>query len=163
VQRADCIICRGAEGDHELDRIQVWESDLWRLTTALASETPGFSYLEPKRHIPYIADLDGPEAASFGEVMARATRVLREETGAELVYIYVFGDGVPHLHVHLAPHRKGDALNDRMIRGELLEEQLPNGFTNIVSKEFPALPRDGLTRIADRIRKRLASPGEAER
>jgi diadenosine tetraphosphate (Ap4A) HIT family hydrolase len=82
--------------------------------------------------------------------------VLREETGAELVYVYIFGDGVPHLHVHLAPHRKGDALCDQMIRGELIEEQLPNGFTRITSAQFPALPRDELASIADRVRKRLA-------
>jgi diadenosine tetraphosphate (Ap4A) HIT family hydrolase len=152
----NCIICRGAEGDRELDRVQVWEDEFWRLTTALASETPGFSYLEPKRHIPYITDLDGREAASFGEVMARATRVLREETRAELVYVYIFGGGVPHLHVHLAPHWKGDALNDQMIRGELIEERMPSDFTNIISKDFPALPRDELAKIADRVRKRLA-------
>jgi hypothetical protein len=39
-----------------------------------------------------------------------------------------FGDGVAHLHVHLAPHRQGDALNSQMIRGEIVSEKLPNGF-----------------------------------
>jgi diadenosine tetraphosphate (Ap4A) HIT family hydrolase len=156
VQLADCIICRGAEADHELDRIQVWENEFWRLTISLVSETPGFSYLEPKRHIPYIADLDGPEAASFGEVMARAARALREETGTELVYVYIFGDGVPHLHAHLAPHRKGDALHDQFIRGELIEEKLPNGFTRITSAQFPPLPKDELLAIANRVKRRLA-------
>ena len=42
----------------------------------------------------------------------------------EVVYVYIFGDGVPHLHLHLAPHRPGDALNDQMIRGEIVEEKL---------------------------------------
>lgn len=152
----DCILCRGAEADVELDRIQVWENDLWRLTVSLASETLGFSYLEPKRHIPHITDLDGEEAKSFGEVMAQVTAALRAETGVEVVYVYVFGDGVPHLHVHLAPHRKGDALNDQFIRGELIEEKLPNGFTRITSAQFPPLPKDELLAISGRVRRRLA-------
>ncbi len=41
-----------------------------------------------------------------------------------LVYVYVFGGGAPHLHIHLAPHRPGDALNDRMIKGEVVVEKL---------------------------------------
>ena len=90
-------------------------------------------------------------------VLARCTRSLREATGAAVVYVYIFGDGIPHLHVHLAPHRKGDALNDQMIRGEIVEEKLPSGATRIFSKEFPALPRDELLAIAQRIRERLSN------
>ena len=80
---------------------------------------------------------------------------MREVTGADLVYIYVFGGGVPHLHLHLAPHREGDALSATMIRGELLEEHLSWGGTRIVSREFPPLPEQELRAVADRIRDRL--------
>lgn len=154
--KPDCSICRGAELDDELERIQVWDNSLWRLTVGLASEVPGFAYLEPKRHIGYVTDLDGPEAASFGPTLARCTRALKETTGAPVVYVYIFGDGVPHLHVHLAPHRPGDALNDQMIRGEIVEEKLPSGFTRIGSRDFPPLPREELSQIADDVRRRMA-------
>lgn len=153
----DCPLCSGDRADAEFDRIEVWQDDLWRLTVSLAAEVPGFAYLEPKRHVPHITDLDGAESASFGPVLARCTRVLREVTGVEVVYVYIFGDGIPHLHAHLAPHRKGDALNDQMIRGEIVEEKLPSGFTNFFSKQFPALPREDLLAIANRVRQRLAS------
>jgi diadenosine tetraphosphate (Ap4A) HIT family hydrolase len=123
---------------------------------SLAAEVPGFSYLEPKRHIPYITDLDGEEARTFGEVLARVTSVLRQETGAELVYIYVFGGGVPHLHVHLAPHRANDALNDRMIRGEIVEEPTESGTVRLINKEFPALPEAEQRAVAYRVQYRLA-------
>ena len=135
----DCVICRGRQGDGDLHRVEVWEDPLWRLTTSLESEVPGFSYLEPKRHIPHITDLDG-----------------REATKADLVYLYVFGGGIPHLHIHLAPHRKGDALNAQMIRGVVVEEKLPSGATRIVSKEFPPLGERDLGDLADRIRARLS-------
>lgn len=153
----DCLLCRADAADAEFDRIRVWEDELWRLTVSLSAEVPGFAYLEPKRHVPYLTDLDGAEAASFGPVLARCTRILREATGAEFVYVYIFGDGIPHLHVHLAPHCKGDALNDQMIRGEIVEEKLPSGATQFYSKEFPALPRDELLAVAERVRRRLNS------
>lgn len=151
----DCPMCRGVAADKELERVQVWEDEHWRLTVGLASEVPGFAYLEPKRHIRFITELDGAEAATFGAVMARCTRVLKEITGSEVVYVYIFGDGVPHLHVHLAPHRRGDGLNDQMIRGDIIEEKLPNGMTRFESKEFPPLPLEQLRDIAERVRARL--------
>jgi diadenosine tetraphosphate (Ap4A) HIT family hydrolase len=70
----------------------------------------GFAHLEPRRHIPFITDLDGPEAASLGPVLAHATAGIRAATAADKVYVYVFGDRVPHLHFNLAPHRPGDML-----------------------------------------------------
>ena len=149
----NCPICRGVAADEELERIQVWEDTLWRLTVGLAAEVPGFAYLEPKRHIAFVTDLDGPEAETFGATLARCTRVLKEATGTQIVYVYIFGDGVPHLHLHLAPHRAGDALNDQMIRGEIVEEKLPSGFTRVGSRDFPPLPREQLLDVAERVRR----------
>lgn len=154
---SECPMCRGTAGDEELERIEVWQDAHWRLAVSLSSEVAGFAYLEPKRHIRTITELDGPEAATFGPALARCTNALKEAAGAEVVYLYVFGDGVPHLHVHLAPHRAGDALSDRMIRGELTEEKLPNGMTRFTSGDFPPLPRQQLAEIADRIRVELSS------
>jgi diadenosine tetraphosphate (Ap4A) HIT family hydrolase len=152
---SECVLCRGAAGDAELQRIQVWEDALWRLTLSLEAEVLGFAYLEPKRHIPHITDLDGEEVRAFGEVLARVTQVLREETDAQLVYVYIFGGGVPHLHVHLAPHRPGDALNAQMIRGEIVSEVLPSGAERFSSQDFPSLPEGQQREIAQRIQQRL--------
>ncbi len=161
--RSDCIICRGAAGDTELQRIEVWQDAHWRLTTSLFAEVPGFSYLEPKRHIPHITDLNGEEARTFGVALAQVSRALRDATGAELVYVYIFGGGVAHLHVHLAPHRPGDALNTQMIRGAVVEKTLDSGVTVFASDEFPPLPEAELRSVAERIRQRLADSGGAER
>jgi diadenosine tetraphosphate (Ap4A) HIT family hydrolase len=154
---SECVLCRGVAGDAELQRIQVWEDALWRLTLSLEAEVLGFAYLEPKRHIPHITDLSGEEARTFGEVLARVTQVLREETGAELVYVYIFGGGVPHLHVHLAPHRPDDALNAQMIRGEVINEVLPSGAERFMSKDFPPLPEAEQRIIARHVQQRLQS------
>lgn len=155
--KSDCPMCAGTARDAELERLEVWRDALWRLTVSISSEVAGFAYLEPLRHIAFITQLDGAEAVTFGPVLARCTRILREVTGAEVVYVYIFGDGVPHLHVHLAPHRAGDALSDQMIRGELVEEKLPSGMTRFASAEFPPLPRGELEAIAARVRRSMST------
>ena len=105
-----CLLCRVAEADAYFDRIRVWEDQHWRLSVLRRGPVAGFAHLEPHRHIPYITDLDGIEAATLGPVLAETTAALRAATSAEKVYVYVFGDRVPHLHFNLAPHQSGDAL-----------------------------------------------------
>lgn len=82
---SECPMCRGAAADEELERIEVWEDAHWRLAVSLSSEVAGFAYLEPKRHIRYITELDGPEATSFGPALARSTNALEAAAGAEVV------------------------------------------------------------------------------
>jgi diadenosine tetraphosphate (Ap4A) HIT family hydrolase len=137
----------------------VWENDLWRLTMSMDSYTPAFCYLEPKRHIAYITELDGDEARTFGTTMARVTTVLKEITEAEVVYAYIFGGGIPHLHVHLAPHTEGDALAGTMIRGEVVEEKMPSGATALISKEYSPVPSEQLEDLAVRARRLLSAGG----
>jgi diadenosine tetraphosphate (Ap4A) HIT family hydrolase len=151
-----CTICRGAAGDPELGRTQVWEDRLWRLSMSTTGYTKGFSYLEPKRHVPHITDLDGEEAVTFGAVLARVTSALKAAANAELVWVYIFGGGIPHLHVHLAPHREGDALSSQMIRGEVVVEPLASGAGRIVSREFPELPPDEIASVIERTGRLLA-------
>jgi diadenosine tetraphosphate (Ap4A) HIT family hydrolase len=151
----ECALCRGPEADHEFGRVQVWEDDLWRLTMSMDSYTPAFCYLEPKRHIAYITELDGDEARTFGTTIARVTTVLKEITEAEVVYAYIFGGGIPHLHVHLAPHTGGDALSGTMIKGEVVEEKMPSGATALISKQFAPVPPEQLEALAARARQLL--------
>ena len=152
----ECGLCRGAEMDEELGRVQVWEDELWRLTTSIGPGNPTIasSYLEPKRHIAYLPDLDGAEAATFGSALARCSAALRAVTGVEFVYIYIFG-GTPHLHVHLAPHREGDALNTSVIKGELVLETFSSGVIGFMSKEYSGLPEDELEAAATALRAEL--------
>jgi len=153
---ADCTICRGTAGDAELDRVEVWRDDHWRLSMSRSGTTLGFAYLEPIRHIPYLADLDGPEAQTFGPAVARASSALREATGAPQVYAYVFGGGIPHLHVHLAPNRPEGVLNTAIITGEFEERKLPSGATEFISKTHPSVPESEQAAVIDRVRELMA-------
>jgi diadenosine tetraphosphate (Ap4A) HIT family hydrolase len=145
-----CAICAGPAGDAGLGRVEVWRDDRWRLSMSTEGYTLGFSYLEPLRHVPHVEDLDGPEAATFGPTIARVCRALKEAARAERVFVYVFGGGIAHLHVHLGPHVTGDALNSAIIRGEVAEEKLPSGATRMTSLDFSEVPRPEIGAMIER-------------
>lgn len=153
-----CLLCDAVRAAGELNRTVVWEDDLWRLAMPRRGFTTGFGYLEPKRHVPHITELDGDEAATFGPVLARVASALKEAARAELVYVYVFGGGIPHLHVHLGPHRDGDALNSSIVRGEITYEPMPGGAHKIVSRDFPELPGEEIDAVIERTRALLSRP-----
>ena len=71
--------------DDVLMRTEVWSDDLWRLTVADVSEVAGFSYLEPRRHISDITELDGEEAATFGATIAKTSAAIKAATGADIL------------------------------------------------------------------------------
>lgn len=143
--------------DDALMRTEVWSDDLWRLTVANVSEIAGFSYLEPKRHISDITALSGEEAATFGRAIAKTSAAIKTATGADLVYAYVFGDNVRHLHVHLAPHREpGSPLVGEMIKGAKHEVTLPDGVEVWASDRYPLQPRDTIEAAIAGIRDQLS-------
>jgi len=156
---AACLLCDGERAARQLNREVVWEDDLWRLSMSRRGFTTGFGYLEPKRHVPHVTDLDGEEAAAFGPVLARVASALKAAAGAELVYVYVFGGGIPHLHVHLGPHRDGDALSSAIIRGDFTYEPVPGGAQRIVSHDFPELAADEIEAVIERARGLLSDAG----
>ena len=164
MQDPDCPLCAGASVDADLFREEVWSDHLWRLTTARVSEVAGFSYLEPRRHIPSIVDLDGEEASTLGAVLARSSSAIREATGADLVYVYVFGDSVPHLHFHLAPHRDGGPLSNQMVKGSQHKTILPSGAEVWSSDRYPLQAADTIEAAITGIREQLGTglPSESE-
>lgn len=134
---ADCVLCRaGAESDRGM---YVWQDDHWRLWTLTTGKVPGYSFLTSKRHIPYITDLDGVEAATLGEVLARTSSALREATGSELVFIHVFGEGAAHLHLHLIPHTRGDALSVEVLRSDVTLGDHPRAELTEVARRISDL------------------------
>ena len=132
-----CSICDGS-ADATFSRKELWRNDRWRLTYSTFKDVFGFCYLEPIRHIRYITELNGLEADEFGTVLSRITSALRAATGAKLVYVYIYGDHIPHLHVHLAPHMDGDPFTDEVVRpgvnlsDEKVGEEVSRGFAKTV-------------------------------
>jgi histidine triad (HIT) family protein len=61
----------------------------------------GYVRAETKRHVPSFAELTAAEAQALGLLVARLSRALKDSTGADHVYVFFYGDHVPHLHLHI--------------------------------------------------------------
>jgi histidine triad (HIT) family protein len=98
----------------------------------------GHLVVEPRRHVPGLADLTEDEAAALGRWAARAAEALQ----AEHVYSSVVGHQIDHLHLHLIPRYPGT----------------PREYWWPHLDEWPDAPRGGrrhVTQLVDVIRARL--------
>ena len=124
-----CVICaKHALGDGAVGGV-LFEDDLVYAGHAFALEGravySGYLVAEPKRHVSGLGDLSDEEAGALGQLVTRLARVLADVAGAEHVYSFVIGDGLPHLHVVLAPRYPGT----------------PREYWGIRLREWPDAPR----------------------
>ena len=69
----------------------------------LPSPLVGWTFLCAVRHVQGPADFTDAEADGFGRAMRAVSAAVRSITGCDRVYAIAFGQGAPHLHVHLIP------------------------------------------------------------
>ena len=108
----DCLICRKQRGEYTPPGGAIYCDDLVYCSHAHFQEGEKTAYLgwlvvEVRRHVPGLADLSDAEGQAIGLLAARLSRLLRAMQGAEHVYAFVVGHGVPHLHLHLLPRYPG--------------------------------------------------------
>ena len=105
---ADCFVCtKHALGDGVPGGV-LFENDLVYAGHAYPLTGPAVAYrgylvAEPKRHAAGLGNLTDSEASALGVLVNRLARALMEVADAEHVYSFVFGDGLAHFHVVLAP------------------------------------------------------------
>ena len=127
----DCFICRKHRGEVTVPGGVIYEDDLVYAGHAQIREGRDAAYLgylmaETKRHVPNLPDLTDAEAAALGVLVARLSRALRATEGAEHVYAFAIGDGMPHVHIHVVPRYPGAP---REYRGVHVDEwpEAPHG------------------------------------
>lgn len=103
----DCFICSKQRNLSEFTGPVIRERGGLRLThfPDIPDEkaTRGHLLLEPVRHITDLGEMNTAEQEALGSLIAEGSRLIREHTGAEHVYLYRINDKVPHLHFHLIP------------------------------------------------------------
>jgi diadenosine tetraphosphate (Ap4A) HIT family hydrolase len=92
----------------------------------------GYLFVETRRHVPALADLDPDEAAAVGRAAARVAHALRAG-GAEHVYAAVIGHHVDHVHLHVIARHPGT----------------PREYWWTRVDEWPDAPRGDAAAIAD--------------
>src|SRR5512136_359424 len=128
----DCFVCRKHRGEVSVPGGAIYEDDLVYAGHAQIREGQtvaylGYLFVEPQRHTPGLQDLTDMEAQSLGRLVARLGRALVGSAGAEHIYAFVLGDGVPHLHIHVVPRYPG----------------APREYWGVHVDEWPDAPRGG--------------------
>jgi diadenosine tetraphosphate (Ap4A) HIT family hydrolase len=102
----DCLVCRKHRGLEQVLGGVIYQDDLIYISHAQlwgdeADHYLGHLFVEPKRHVPELGGLTEAEAQAIGVYTSRLARALEQTEGMEHVYAFVFGDHVPHVHVHV--------------------------------------------------------------
>lgn len=139
----DCAICathqdESARGVYEIGRGRLW---LLRHHPEPAP-LPGWLILDSCRHLGGPADFTSLEATAWGLVVQWASALVRELTGCDRVYAIAFGEGAPHLHLHLIPRFAGDpstsawlvADHYRAVATGELQPAAPEHVTDLVNR-----------------------------
>jgi diadenosine tetraphosphate (Ap4A) HIT family hydrolase len=82
------------------------ETGEWLLRHSDETNIEGYLILEARRHILDLSQATEMEIASYGPILALATRAIRRVVAPEKVYTFTLAEAVPHLHVHLIPRAK---------------------------------------------------------
>ena len=144
---ADCFVCRKHLGLEPAPGGAIFENALVYVSHAQlwlqeADHYLGHLFVEPKRHVPQLAQLSEAEAREVGFLVTLAARALQEVLRSEHVYSFVLGDHVPHVHVHVIGRYPG----------------APSEFWGTKVDEWPEAPRgshEAIAALAARLREQL--------
>jgi diadenosine tetraphosphate (Ap4A) HIT family hydrolase len=113
----------------------------------LPSPLVGWTFLCSTRHVQGAADLDDREAATLGPALRAVSRAVRDLTGCDRVYAIAFGQGAPHLHVHLIPRFDGEEGTRAW--------NVADWYRAVERGERPAADPGEVARFVDAMRERL--------
>jgi ATP adenylyltransferase len=111
-----CFVCRILAGNNEKPQHFVHEDDK---TIAFLDTYPrayGYTLVAPKEHREQVTgDFSMEEYLDLQRVVYRVAEAVREEVGAERMYLYTFGSnqGGSHVHWHVVPLPPGVPYEDQ--------------------------------------------------
>ncbi len=95
----DCIFCKIVEG--EMPAYKIYEDEQFLAFLDIFPYVEGHILVIPKKHYRWVWDVE-----NIGEYFENVTKIskhLQKVTGNDLVYSTIFGEAVPHAHIHLLP------------------------------------------------------------
>lgn len=157
---SECFICAKQASGDALGCGVIYEDDLvFASHIATGGDNTagylGYVFVETTRHVAGLGELGEAEAAAIGVLVNDVAAALRASEGAEHVYSYVYGDGVPHLHVHLQARYPHTPL-------EYWPRRSGQAAITVSLSEWPDAPRGGMESVRQ-LSTRLAGWIEARR
>ncbi len=123
-----CLIC----DKHSDDTFEIYRNEFLVINHFMPKPKEDDNYLgyymiESRRHFKGVYDATEEEAAAFGEAIRMLSKAMKRALGCEHVYVFVLGDGIPHLHFHVVAKYHG----------------APREFWGPRVDEWPQAPRGG--------------------
>jgi diadenosine tetraphosphate (Ap4A) HIT family hydrolase len=101
-----CFLCEVAMGTNELPQHFVHEDDTSMAILDAYPKAYGYTLVAPKQHREQVTgDFSLEEYLDLQRLVYRVAEAVREEVGAERVYLYSLGSnqGIAHAHWHVVP------------------------------------------------------------
>ncbi len=96
---ADCIFCSIVAG--KIPCYKIYEDSRYLAFLDIEPKGVGHTLVIPKVHSRYVWDMDHPgELLDLGKTIVRH---YQSQLKTDLVYAQIFGELVPHAHLHLIP------------------------------------------------------------
>ncbi len=110
MSNSDCFICNKHKGIIDVAGGAIYEDDTIYIGHIGIGDNEenylGHLMLDIKRHVNGMEKLYDYEAQSIGRAIKGITASLKECFEVEHVYLHLYGDNVPHLHIHFIPRYK---------------------------------------------------------
>jgi len=107
----ECVFCRIANGEESA--YPLYEDHNFIAFLDILPYGPGHTLVIPKSHYRWIWDV--PNFNEYMAVVRKISHQLKEKMKLDTVYSLVFGEQIPHAHVHLIPPTPG--LNSNLAKG----------------------------------------------
>ena len=109
---ASCAICQIHGNRIHQEAYELGRGALWLLRHHPdPSPLAGWLFLDARRHLGGPLAFNDLEAVSWGSAVRHASQLVQRLTGCDRVYAIAFGEGAPHLHLHLIPRFAGDPVS----------------------------------------------------
>lgn len=104
-----CVICQLHGDGTQREAFEIGRGKLWLLRHHPdPAPLAGWLLLDAWRHLGGPLNFNDPEAAAWGPAVRHSSQLVQRLTGCDRVYAIAFGEGAPHLHLHLIPRFAAD-------------------------------------------------------
>ncbi len=141
-----CFVCEVVEGTNHRSQHIIYEDDDAIAFLDSYPRAYGYTLVSPKEHREQVTkDFALEEYLGLQRVVFRTTEAVREEVGAERMYLYTFGSnqGIAHVHWHVVPLPPGEPYEDQQ------------GAWAAWSKGVLDIPQEEMASLAARIAARM--------
>jgi diadenosine tetraphosphate (Ap4A) HIT family hydrolase len=141
-----CFVCRMVQGEVRLLENIIYEDDRALVFLDAYPRAHGYTLVAPKEHREQVTgDFTMEEYIDLQQLVYRVSEAIREEVGAERMYIYSFGSnqGNSHAHWDVVPLPSGVPYDEQQ------------GAWTSWSKGVLRIPKEEMALLAKRIGRRI--------